>query len=156
MPTPCRPPLLSISGTGDNTVLVPQQVDGKKASYNDAADKLLYEIWQTLLLILAANPPAVSKPILFTVGDGQADTPADGTTSLVLASFGGIPMGNTEFVVLRNGIQLQYSNGITALQIIRKNTGATGGFDFDPASMLTFQDGDSYQLFPVGINTTIE
>lgn len=156
MPTPCRTPLLSINGTGNNTVLVPDSVDGKKASYNDAADKLLYEIWQTLLLILAANPPAMTIPIFFTVGDGQPDTPATGSSSLVLATFGGIPMGNTEFIVFRNGFQMQYSNGITALQIIRKNTGATGGFDIDPVTGITFQPGDSWQLFPIGINTTIE
>jgi len=156
MATACRPPLLDIPGTGSNRVLVPQQVDGKKASYNDAADKLLYEIWQTLLLILAANPPAMTVPIIFTVGDGQADTPAPGSASLVLADFDGIPMGNKQFIVFRNGILMQYSDAITPLQIIRKNTGATGGFEMDPASGITFQPGDSYQLYPIGINTTIE
>lgn len=156
MASPCRVPLLSIDGTGSNTVLVPWTSDGQKAAYNDAADKLLYEIWQTLLLILAANPPAMIQPIYFTVGDGQADTPASGSSSIVLADFMGIPMGNKQFIVFRNGIQLQYSDGITALQIVRKNTGATGGFEFDPTSGLTFQNGESYQLFPIGQNTTIE
>lgn len=154
--TACRPSLLSIPGTGSNTVLVPWTVDQKRASYNDAADKLLYEIWQTLLLILAANPPAMVQPIIFTVGDGQPDTPAAGTTSLVLADFNGIPMGNKEFLVFRNGILMQYSDGITPLQIIRKNTGATGGFEIDPLTGITFQPGDSWQLYPIGINTTIE
>lgn len=162
MATSCRPPLLTIDGTGSNRVEVPQTLDGKKGQYNDSADKLLYEIWQTLLLILAANPPAMTIPIIFTVGDGQADTPANGSSSLVLANFGGILMGDKEFIVIRNGILMQYSNIITPLQIIRKNTGATGGFIMDPApggdplAALTFQNGDSYQIFPIGINTTIE
>jgi len=154
MAAPCKPPLGTIPGTGFNVVSVP---DVAGSSYNNAADQLLYEIWQTLLLILAAlGGGMTTKVVAFTIGDGQVGTPVAGTNSFVVAAFGGVNLGNVELLVLRNGIQLQYSNGVTALQIIRKNTGATGGFQFDAASGLTFQDGESYQLFVTGINNTIE
>lgn len=149
---PCRNPLLSIGGTGFNQVLVPQ--DG--SSYNDAADKLLYEIWQTLLLIAAANPPASMTPILFTIGDGQVGTPVAGTSSLFVPALQGQPINNKQMLWFRNGILLQYSNGVTPLQIIRHNNGVNAGFDFDPASGLTFQPGESYQGFIIGTNNTIE
>lgn len=154
MPTPpilnpCSTSLLPIQGSGYNTVDVPGP---DSRGYGNNTDKLLYEIWQVLELILAAqNPPGIVQPIIFTVGDGQSGTPATGDTSYRNAT---VP--NKELLVIRNGIQLQYSNGITALQIIRFNDGTDGGFDFDPASGLSFQNGDSFQIFPIGANTTIE
>lgn len=155
MAAPCKPPLGTIPGTGFNIVSVPDQAG---SSYNNAADQLLYEIWQTLLLILAAqNPPGMAIPILFTIGDGKVGTPIAGTTSLSLAA-----LANKAFIVLRNGIQLTFSDGTTELYIIRKNTGAVAGFDFDPApfgnvaNTLTFQNGDSYQIFITGLDNVIE
>lgn len=145
---PCRVPLQSVSGTGFNNVMVP---GSQGAEYTAITNQLLYEIWQSNLLILAAlNPPGMVVPIIFTVGDGQIGTPAVGATSLHLPT-----LVDKELLVLRNGIQLQYSDGITPLQIIRFNNSPNGGFDFDPASGLSFQAGESYQIFPIGLNTTI-
>ena len=154
MSTACRTPLLTIPGTGFNTVEVPQA--GNASGYNDAADKLLYEIWQTLLLILANTPATSVKPILFTIGDGQADTPLANTNSIFVPSLQGQSIVNKQLIVFRNGVLLQYSNGITPLQIIRHNNGVDAGFTFDPASGLTFQPIDSYQIFITGTNSTIE
>lgn len=151
---PCKPPLTSIPGTGFNIVDVPG-VQG--ASYPNVTDQLLYEIWQTLLLILAANPPAVSIPIIFTIGDGQAGTPIAGTNSIFAPSLQGQSLANKQLLVLRNGIQLEYTNGVTHLDIIRHNNGTNAGFTFDAAgSNLTFQTGENYQIFIIGINTTNE
>lgn len=145
---PCKPPLTQIAGTGFNNVAVPGQTG---AGYNSITEQLLYEIWQGILLLIAGqNPPGIVAPLIFTVGDGKPNTPANGSTSLHLPT-----LVNKELLVLRNGIQLQYSDGVTALQIIRFNDGTDGGFDFDPASGLTFQNGESYQIFPIGANPTI-
>lgn len=146
---PCSTYLIEISGTGYNKVNVPGP---NSQGYKSVTDQLLYEIWQTLLLILAAqNPPGMVAPILFTIGDGGPITPVAGTTSFRSAS-----LLNKEAIVIRNGIQMQYFDGTTHLQIIRFNDGVTnGGFDLDPVSGLTFQGGDSYQIFPTGANTTI-
>lgn len=145
---PCKPPLQQIAGTGFNTVAVPGQAG---AEYSSITNQLLYEIWQSNLLILAAlNPPGIVAPLIFTIGDGKAGTPANGATALHLPT-----LVNKELLVLRNGIQLQYFDGVTHLQIIRFNDGVNGGFDFDVTSGLFFATGDSYQIFPIGANTTI-
>lgn len=150
---PCKPTLEMIDGTGFNRVAVPGQ---EGAEYTAITNQLLYEIWQSNLLILAAlNPPGMTTPIAFTIGDGLAGTPLDGTTSLHSPIIQGQSIVNKTLLVLRNGIQLQYSNGTTPLQIIRFNDGTDGGFDFDPASGLTFATGESYQIFVIGSNTTI-
>lgn len=147
-PTACNVSLTQIAGTGLNTVAVPQNVG---AEYKSITNQLLYEIWQgILLLVAAAIPPGMTVPIIFRVGDGQAGTPAVGVTTFRRAA-----LADKEVLVLRNGIQLQYSDPATALQIIRFNDHTNGGFDFDPASGLSFQNGDTYQMFPIGLNNTI-
>lgn len=150
--TGCSNGLIPVPGTGYNKVNVPGP---NSRGYTSVTDQLLYEIWQTLLLLLAAqNPPGMVPPILFTIGDGGGITPAAGTTS-----FRSADLLNKEAIVIRNGIQMQYFDGTTHLQIIRFNDGTTnGGFDLDPANpggALTFANGDSYQIFPTGANTTI-
>lgn len=151
---PCKPTLVMIDGTGFNRVAVPGQ---EGAEYTAITNQLLYEIWQSNLLILAAlNPPGMVTPIIFTIGDGQAGTPLNGTTSLHESIIQGQSIVNKTLLVLREGIQLQYSSTTTPLQIIRFNDGVDGGFDFDPASGLTFVTGESYNIFVIGINTTIE
>ncbi len=145
---PCKPPLTAIAGTGLNIVQVPS-VPG--SGYTSITNELLYEIWQTNLLIIAAlNPPGVVTLIDFTIGDGKAGTPANGTTSFHVAA-----LADKTFLVLRNGIALGFYDGVTHLQIIRFNDHVNGGFDFDPASGLTFATGEWYQIYPIGINTTI-
>lgn len=155
---PCPTPLQQIPGTNFNTVEVPAGPQPEYLGYTNYTDKLLYEIWQTLLILAgAANPPALTKIISFTIGDGQAGTPADGDTSLITAAIQGQSLFNMNLAVEREGIFLQYSSGVTALQIIRKNVmGGTGGFEFDPASGLSFVTGESYNIFVVGQNTTLE
>ncbi len=146
-PTACNVPLTQVPGTGFNTYAAPI-VEG--AEYKAITNQLLYEILQgILLLVAAAIPPGMVPATLFTIGDGGPVTPVAGTTSFRLASF-----ADKEVLVLRNGVQMQYFDGTTHLQIIRFNDHVNGGFDLDPASGLTFQNGDNYQLFPIGLNTT--
>lgn len=146
-PTACNVALTQIAGTGFNTVAVPV---AQGAEYKAISEQLLYEIWQGILqLIAATNPPGMVTPILFTIGDGKSGTPTVGSTAFHVAA-----LADKEALVLRNGIQLQFSDGVTALQIIRFNDGTDGGFDFDPASGLSFQNGDSFQIFPLGANTS--
>jgi hypothetical protein len=155
LPGPCPIPLGTIIGTGYNIVNVPN-LPG--ANYKSTTEQLLYEIWQTLLLILAGqNPPGMVVPIMFTIGDGQAGTPANGTTQLIAPTIQGQNILNKSLLVIRNGIALNYSTPETAAQIERYNDGVTnGGFIFDPASGLSFQTGETYQIFVIGINTQIQ
>jgi hypothetical protein len=149
---PCNVPLDTIIGTGFNTVAVP---DEPGAQYKSVTEQLLYEIWQGILLLLAAtNPPGMVVPITFTIGDGQAGTPANGTTALSAPAIQGQSIVNKTLLVVREGIVLMYSDATTARQIIRINTvGGDGGFSFDPASGLTFQTGESYEILTIGTNT---
>lgn len=150
----CSNYLIPIPGSGYNVVNVPGP---NSKGYTNVTDQLLYEIWQTNLLILAAlNPPGMVIPIEFTIGDGQIGTPVAGTDTLFVPTLQGQALNDKTILVFRNGIQLQYSNAYTNLQIQRLNGGGSGGFMFDPVSGLTFQPGESYQLFVIGINTTIE
>lgn len=151
---PCNVPLTQQDGTGFNTVAVPGT---QGAQYKSITEQLLYEIWQTLLLLLAgATPPGMSPLIRFTIGDGQAGTPVAGTTSLHVGVLQGVNMVNRSFLVIREGIALRFSTGVTANDIIRFNNGATlGGFDFDPASGLSFVNGEEYQIAVYGQDTTI-
>lgn len=147
-PTACNVPLTQIAGTGFNTVAVPAT---QGAEYKSITQQLLYEILQGInLLVAAAIPPGMVTPVFFTIGDGQAGTPAAGTSTLHIPA-----LADKEVLVLRNGIQLQYSDGITVLQIKRFNDHTNGGFTFEAASGLTFQAGENYQLFPIGLNTTL-
>lgn len=147
MAAPCKPALGSIPGTGFNQVTVPDQAG---SSYNNAADQLLYEIWQTLLT-LSPTPPVMHLPIFFTIGDGKPGTPVAGTTVYSTAL-----LANLQAIVFRNAILMQYSDGVTTLQINRDNTGAVGGFTIEPSSGITFQPGENWQIFIIGSNTTIE
>jgi hypothetical protein len=145
----CVTPLVSIPGSNFNTVDVPASTNGGYKSY---AEKLLYEIWQTLLLIQAANPPTVTKIISFDVGDGQANTPANGTNSIELPAINGQSIVNSNLLVIREGIGLKYSSAVTVKDIRRYNHGGNGGFVFEGG--LTFQNGEHYDIFIVGYNTT--
>lgn len=154
---PCNVPLTQIDGTGNNSVAVPA-VSGSQ--YKAITEQLLYEIWQTLLLILAAqNPPGMTPIIKFTIGDGQAGTPADGTTSLHIGVIQGVNLVNKAFLVLREGIGLKYTTAVTHNNIIRFNDGAAlAGFDFDPADpggQLHFSNGEEYMIVVTGLDTTI-
>lgn len=152
--TGCKNPLIPVDGSGFNTVNVPGP---NSKGYTNITDQLLYEIWQTLLLILAGqNPPGIVKPIIFTIGDGQAGTPLNGTTSLHAPSVQGQSIVDKTLLVIREGIPLDYSSTTVPAQIIRFNDGTDGGFDFDPASGLSFVTGESYNIFVIGANTTIE
>jgi hypothetical protein len=153
-PGPCNVPLTLINGTGENTVGVP--IDSG-AQYKNYTDQLLYEIWQTLLLILAGSTGLpVTKIVSFTIGDGQAGTPANGTTSLNVAALQGQSLTDKNLLVVRNGIALKYTTPVTHEDIIRLNTtGVSGGFQFDAAgSALQFETGDVYDIYVVGINTS--
>lgn len=156
MPQPlgCKTPLITIPGTGYNHVSVPGP--GSKG-YTSITDEILYEIWQTLLLILAAqNPPGVNPIIKFTIGDGQVGTPVTGTTSLHVSMIQGVSLINKDYLVIREGIALRYSTAVTHNDIVRFNDGAAlGGFDFDGTSGLSFQTGEEYMIVVTGTNTTI-
>jgi hypothetical protein len=154
-PGPCNVPLSIVNGTGENTVAVPGDPGSQ---YKSITEQLLYEIWQTLLLILAGSGGLpVTKIVSFTIGDGQAGTPANGTTSLVVAGLiQGQSLTDKNLLVIRNGIELKYSTGVSHNDIIRLNTtGVSGGFEFDAAgSALDFENGDVYDIYVVGINTS--
>lgn len=149
---PCNVPLDTIIGTGFNTVNVPDQPG---AQYKSTTEQLLYEIWQGILQLLAAtNPPGMVTPITFTIGDAQPGTPANGATALSTPALQGQSLVNKTLLVIREGIVLMYSDADDARQIVRINTaGGDGGFSFDPASGLSFQTGESYQILTIGTNT---
>lgn len=145
----CVPPLGTIQGTGFNKVQVP---DAPNSAYKSIAEELLYEIWQTNLLILAANPPAMSQVISFRVGDGLAGSPVDGDTELHLAAIQGQTIFNRQLLVVREGQGLEWSSSIEAFDIARFNTGGVGGFTFEGANI--FEDGQRFNIYVIGINTT--
>lgn len=147
----CVPPLGSIPGTGFNTVVVP---DAFNSAYKSINEKLLYEIWQTLLLILAANPPAVTQVISFAVGDGQAGSPVDGDTFIQQPALQGIPIFNKQLLVVRNLGVLDYNSPVAIFDIRRYNSGGLGGFTFEGGQI--FSDGDQYNIYIIGINNTVE
>src|SRR5277367_4369361 len=81
--------------------------------------------------------PGVTVPLIsFTVGDGQAETPANGTTTFEGVTKQGQNIVNKQLLVSRGGILLPWSTGVTANSIKRFNSGGVGGFYFDPASGL--------------------
>lgn len=153
-PGPCNVPLTVINGTGENSVAVPQD---QGSQYKSITEQLLYEIWQTLLLLLAASGGLpVTKIVSFTIGDGQAGTPANGTTSLNVANLQGQSLTDKNLLVVRNGIALKYTTPVSHEDIIRLNTTTvSGGFEFDAAgSALDFETDDVYDIYVVGINTS--
>lgn len=150
----CPTPLQRISGTNFNVVSVPAGPEPNYLGYTNYTDQLLYEIWQTLLILAAAaNPPAMTKIISFEIGDGQAGTPANGDTSLEAAAIQGQSLVNVNLLVIREGIELVYSSAVTVNQIRRYNHGGQGGFVFE-AGGLSFQTGERYDIYVVGSNTT--
>jgi hypothetical protein len=103
------------------------------------------------------NLPGVTVPLIdFTVGDGQVDTPANGSTVFEGVTKQGQNIVNKQLLVIRNGIELPYSTAVTANVIKRFNSGGVGGFYFDPASGISFQTGDQYDIYILGINNTIQ
>lgn len=150
----CPTPLQPIPGTNYNQINVPAGPAPNFLGYTNYSDQLLYEIWQTLLLLAAANPPAVTKIISFEIGDGQVGTPANGDASLTLPVIQGQSLVNVNLLVIREGIELVYSSAVTVNMIRRYNHGGNGGFVFENASGLFFETGDRYDLYVVGANTT--
>lgn len=101
--------------------------------------------------------PGVTVPLVsFDIGDGQAGTPASATTSLEVAALQGQSLYNKELLVIREGIELKYSTPVTVQDIRRYNSAGLGGFVFEPASGLSFQTGEHYDIYIIGINNTIQ
>lgn len=151
-PGPCRVPLTMIDGTGENVVGVPIDLGSE---YTNITQQLLYEIWQTLLLILAASGGiTMTKIASFDIGDGQAGTPVAGTNVLNLANIQGQNLFDVNLLVIREGIELPYSSAVTIKTIRRLNIPATsGGFTFEPG-MGQFNPGEHFDLYVVGANNS--
>lgn len=101
--------------------------------------------------------PGVTVPLIsFTVGDGQAGTPANNATTFEAVTVQGQNIVNKQLLVSRGGILLPWSTGVTANAIKRFNSGGVGGFYFDAASGLSFQTGEQYDIYITGVNNTIQ
>lgn len=148
---PCYVPLTQIDGTGLNSVAVPGTPG---AEYKSITQQLLYEIWQALLLLIAANPPAMTSVISFSVGDGQAGSPADGDTTLHLAAIQGVPIFNKQLLVVKNLATLDYDSPVATFDIRRYNSGGLGGFTFNAPQKFSF--GDQYNIYIIGLNNTVQ
>lgn len=100
--------------------------------------------------------PGVTDPFVdFTIGDGQAGTPANGTTTFHVATFAGQNLVNKRLLVLREGIALNYNTPVANNgEIARFNNGALGGFDWQGGGF--FATGERYQIYIIGIDNTIE
>lgn len=101
--------------------------------------------------------PGVTVPLVsFTVGDGQAGGPVVGSTSWTVANFQGQSLFNKQLLVEREGIAPRYDTPVAVKDIRRFNSGGLGGFTFEPASGLSFIAGETYNIFIVGVNNTIQ
>ena len=101
--------------------------------------------------------PGVTVPaITFTVGDGQVGTPLAGTNSIELPTLQGQSLFNKQLIVVRAGIELPYGSAVRVNVIRRYNNAGNGGFVFEPASGITFQNGDQYDIYIIGVNNTIQ
>lgn len=99
--------------------------------------------------------PGVTIPfVAFAVGDGQTGSPVNGQTSLKLATIQGQSLVNVELLVIREGIQLLWDSPVAVNDIRRFNSGGLGGWTFEGG--FSFQTGERYQLFFIGINNTIQ
>lgn len=99
--------------------------------------------------------PGVTIPfVAFAVGDGQAGSPVNGQTSLKLATIQGQSLVNVQLLVIREGIQLLWNSPVAVNDIRRFNSGGLGGWTFEGG--FSFQTGERYQLFFIGINNTIQ
>lgn len=151
-PTACRVPLTVEPGTGFNNVAVPAS---QGAEYTAITNQILYEIWQTNLLILAATPPAMATVMSFVAGDGQAGSPAIGTNTLQVPALQGQSIINKQLLVIREGIALMWDQPDGTLgQIRRYNTGGNAGWTFEGA--LVFNAGERYDVYITSINSTDE
>lgn len=148
---PCETAVPEIPGTGFNTYPSPSPFG---STFKNNNNKLLYEILQGINLLVAANPPAMTKIISFTVG--EAGYPADGDVSLEVPILGGQSLVNVNIHVVREGVSLRYSDtdGSTVYDIRRYNHAGNGGFVFEAASGLSFVAGEHYDLYVVGANST--
>jgi hypothetical protein len=63
---------------------------------------------------------------------------------------------NKRLLVIREGIELKYSTPVTVQDIRRFNSGGLGGFVFEPASGLSFQTGEHYDIYIIGIDNNIQ
>lgn len=101
--------------------------------------------------------PGVTVPLItFAVDDGQPGSPVNNQTALIAASLQGQSLVNKQLLPIREGIALLYNSAIAINQIRRYNSGGQGGFSFEVSSGLSFQTGERYQLYIMGINNTIE
>lgn len=101
--------------------------------------------------------PGVTDPFVsFDIGDGQPGTPANGATSLKVSTLQGQSLVNKRLLVIREGIELKYSTPVTVQDIRRFNSGGLGGFVFEPASGLSFQTGEHYDIYIIGIDNNIQ
>jgi hypothetical protein len=101
--------------------------------------------------------PGVTVPLLtFAVGDGQPGSPVNGDTTFYRTTIQGQNIYNKELLVVRTAIPLQYSTATVTLDIKRYNTGGQGGFTFEPSSGLSFYTGETYNIYIMGINNTIQ
>jgi hypothetical protein len=100
--------------------------------------------------------PGVTDPFVdFTVGDGQAGTPANGATVFHVATFDGQSLANKRLLVSREGILLNYNTPVqTNGDIRRYNSGGLGGFTI--LNGLFFATGDRWQIYIIGVDNTIE
>ena len=108
------------------------------------------------ILNLATNIlPGVDDPLAsFTVGDGQDGVPAGGT-SLQVVTLCGQNIVNKRLLVLREGVELLWTNATTTNDIKRYNHNGLGGFNFDPArpgGQLSFVPGERYDIYIIGNN----
>jgi len=102
------------------------------------------------------NLPGVTIPFVdFTIGDGQAGTPANGTTVFSVASFSGQSLFNKQLLVAREGILLNWNTLVQANGEIRRyNSGGLGGFTWEGGGF--FSTGERYQIYIIGVNATIQ
>lgn len=101
--------------------------------------------------------PGVTVPLVsFTVGDGQAGTPANNSTVLAAASIQGQSIVDKQLLVIRGGIPLLWDSAVEIRQIRRYNSAGLGGFSFEAASGLYFATGDQYDIYITGVNSTTQ
>lgn len=99
--------------------------------------------------------PGVTIPFVgFAVDDGQVGSPVNGQSSLIVSTLQGQSLVDKELLVLREGIQLLWNTAVSVNNIRRYNTGLMGGWTFEGG--LVFLSGERYQIFIIGVNTTIE
>ena len=100
--------------------------------------------------------PGVTAPLCsFTVGDGQDGVPAGGT-SLQVVTLCNQNIVDKQLLVIREAIELVWTNATTTNMIRRYNSGGQGGFNFEAASGLSFIAGERYDIYIIGLNFNVE